>query len=80
MKVPRWYVVECLIWLGTGLPFQWLFTAFNGIPFFSMPDLPVGNGPSVGMWLFLMLLLYHPFLMAPLAVWQTWKRGREEEN
>ena len=72
MKIPRWYLVECLIWLGTGLPFQFLFTDFNGIPFFSMPDLPGGNGPSVGQWMFLMALLYHPALMAPVALWHSW--------
>ena len=78
MKVPRWYLVEWAIWLCTGLPFQWFYTAFNGLPFFSLPDAPGSNGPSVGLWLFAILFLYHPVLMAPVAFWQSWTRRAKD--
>ena len=74
MKIPRWYLVECLIWLVTGLPFQWFFTAFNGLPFLSTPDLPGPDGLSLGQWIFVTALLYHPAFMAPVALWQSWTR------
>ncbi|MBB5714164.1 hypothetical protein [Sphingomonas aerophila] len=71
MKVPRWYVWELAIWLVTGLPFQWFFTAFNGLSFFSLLDAPGPNGPSVPLWLFAVAFLYHPVLLAPAAIWSA---------
>lgn len=71
MKIPRWYVWQCALWLVTGLPFQWFFTAFNGLPFLSLPDSPGLGGPSLGEWILAMIFLYHPVLTAPLALWKT---------
>lgn len=71
MSIPPWYRTEALIWLFTGLPFQFFFTDFNGIPFLSLPDLPGPNGLSVGPWLLLIVFLYHPILMGPVAIWQS---------
>lgn len=67
MKIPRWFAAQCGIWLVTGLPFQWVFTSFNGLPFFSLPDPPGPNGPSLPAWVAVMIFLYHPVLSAPLA-------------
>lgn len=78
MKIPHWYIVQWAIWLCTGLPFQWLFTAFYGLPFFSLPGWPVAGGSSLGLWVFSILLLYHPFLMTPVALWQSWMRRAKE--
>ncbi len=72
MKVPRWYLVEWAIWLCTGLPFQWFFTAFSGLPFFSLPDAPGPDGSPLGLWILAILFLYHPLFLAPVALWQSW--------
>lgn len=77
MKIPRWHLWQWAIWVGTGLPFQWFFTAFNGLPFFTLPDAPGPNGPSVAGWVLGAIFLYHPLLLAPLALWQAWARRRE---
>lgn len=69
MKIPRWYVWQCAVWLVTGLPFQWFFTAFNGLSFFSLPDAPGPGGPSLPAWVLVMIFLYHPILSAPFAIW-----------
>lgn len=74
MKIPRWYLWQFLVWLVTGLPFQWFFTAFNGLSFFSLPDSPGPDGPPLSAWVLVMILLYHPILTAPIAVWSTVSR------
>lgn len=74
MKIPHWYRYECLFWLFTGLPFQWFFTAFNGLSFFSLPDAPGPDGSPLGLWMFAILFLYHPLFLAPMALWQAWAR------
>ena len=71
MTIPRWYRWQWVIWLFSGLPLQFLMTGFNGLPFFSLPDWPGGDGPSVIEWLFAVPILYHPFLSAPIAAWQS---------
>ena len=80
MKIPNWYRNGCLIWLVTGLPFQWFFTAFNGLSFFSLPDAPGPNGSPLGLWIFAILLLYHPLLLAPVALWQSWTRHTKVDS
>jgi hypothetical protein len=50
-------------------------TGFGGLPFFSLPDWPEGDGPSVIEWLLAVLILYHPFLSAPVAVWQSVRKA-----
>ena len=79
MMLPQWYLLELKVWLCTGLPLQWFFTAFNGLPFFSLPDAPGVNGPPVALWAVAILVLYHPILMAPLALWHGWMRRRDGE-
>ena len=74
MTIPRWYKILCLIWLFTGLPLQWFFTAFNGLSFFSLPDAPGPNGSPFGVWILGMLFIYHPIILAPIALWQSWTR------
>ena len=75
MKVPRWYLAECALWTVTGLPFQWLFTSFNGLPFFSLPDAPGPDGPSLPAWVLGLIVLYHPILSAPFAIWSAFSRA-----
>ena len=74
--VPRWYRWQLVIWLFSGLPFQWFFTDFNGLPFFSLPDRPGPSGPSTIPWLLAILFLYHPLLSAPIALWESARRNR----
>ena len=71
MTIPRWYRIECLVWLFTGLPLQWFFTAFNGLSFFSLPDAPGPNGSTFSVWIPAILFLYHPLFLAPVALWQS---------
>jgi len=81
MKLPRWYVWQVAIWSFTGLPFQWFFTAFNGLPFFTLPDAPGPNGPSLLEWVLVALFLYHPVLTAPVALWYLlFRQRRSAEN
>jgi len=84
VSIPRWYVWECAIWLVTGLPFQWFFTGFNGLSFFSMPDAPGSGGPSLAAWLLALTFLYHPALLAPVAIWSAFSRrkprGRKRDH
>ena len=80
MKLPRWYLAELAIWACTGLPFQWFFTAFNGLSFFSLPDPPGPDGLSLGAWLLAIIFLYHPLLLAPLALWMGRKRGQDTSS
>lgn len=75
MKVPRWYMAESAIWIVTGLPFQWFFTSFNGLAFFSLPDAPGPNGPSLPAWVLELVFIYHPVLSAPFAIWSTFSRA-----
>ncbi|TCT03870.1 hypothetical protein [Aquabacter spiritensis] len=76
MKIPPWYVGQWVVWLFTGLPLQWFFTAFNGLSFFTLPDLPGPDGVSRASWVVTGLLLYHPILSAPLALWLAWRRSK----
>jgi hypothetical protein len=76
MKIPRWYLWQFAAWLVTGLPFQWFFTAFNGLPFLSFPDAPGHNGPSLPEWVLAMIFLYHPILTAPVAVWSAFSHRK----
>lgn len=80
MKIPHWYLWQFVVWLVTGLPFQWVFTAFNGVSFFSLPDLPGTNGPSVPAWVLAMIFLYHPVLSAPVAVWSILTRCKRPKT
>ena len=80
MSIPRWYKIECLIWLFTGLPLQWFFTAFNGLSFFSLPDAPGPDGSPLGLWIFAILFLYHPLFLAPVALWQSSTRRVKVEE
>jgi hypothetical protein len=80
MKVPVWHAWQWGIWIFTGLPFQWLMTRFNGLPFFSLPDAPGPGGPSPVEWILVVLFLYHPFLTAPFAFALTVKRFRERNS
>lgn len=74
MVVPRWYQLSLKVWCCTGLPLQWFFTAFNGLPFFSLPDAPGPNWSPLPVWLVLIVVLYHPVLTAPVALWHSWSR------
>lgn len=69
MVVPRWYRITLVVWLCTGLPLQWFFTAFNGLPFLSLPDAPGADGPPVLVWVVSVIVLYHPALTTPVALW-----------
>ena len=79
MKLPRWYKVTCVIW-AVGAPSFWGFaTAFNGLPFFSLPQLA---GPSEGagwqMSLVVQLVIY-AILLAPITTlpFVFWTRFRD---
>ncbi|TCT06765.1 hypothetical protein [Aquabacter spiritensis] len=76
MKIPLWYIGQWVIWLFTGLPIQWFFTAFNGLSFLTLPDPPNPDGVSLASWGALLVFLYHPILSAPFAVWWAWRRSR----
>ena len=77
MSIPRWYRTECLVWLVTGLPLQFFFTAFNGLSFFTLPDLPGPNGShSAIFWLVLLVVLYHPVFMLPIAIWDGSRKAK----
>jgi hypothetical protein len=76
MRVPQWYLRQLVVWLFTGLPFQWFFTAFNGLSFFSLPDAPGPNGPSLVIWIFAIIFLYHPVLTIPVAIWSIFSRRK----
>jgi hypothetical protein len=76
MKIPRWYRWQFAVWLVTGLPFQWFFTAFNGLSFISLPDAPGPDGPSLPAWVLAMTFLYHPLLTAPIAVWSAFSHRK----
>ena len=80
MTVPRWYRIMLVVWLFTGLPLQWFFTAFNGLPFLSLPDAPGPDGPPILVWLVSMIVLYHPVLTAPVALWHGWARRRSDDR
>lgn len=77
-NIPRWYVWQCVIWLFTGLPFQWFFTAFNGLSFFTLPDVPAPAAGGVVHWLLALVFLYHPAMTAPIAFWRAWSRRRDQ--
>jgi hypothetical protein len=77
MKIPLWHIDQWVLWLFTGLPLQWFFTAFNGLPFFTLPDPPSPDGVSPASWVAMAIFLYHPILLAPLALWLGWRRARK---
>ena len=76
MRIPIWYKIECIVWLMTGLPFQFFFTDFNGLSFFSLPDSPGTDGPPVIVWLLSLIFLYHPFFTLPFAIWDGWRKTK----
>lgn len=75
-KIPIWHRWQWGVWLVTGLPFQWFMTAFNGLSFFSLPDPPGPNGSPLALWIGAVIFLYHPFFLAPLALWLAWKKSK----
>lgn len=78
MKIPRWHILQWVFWSFTGLPLQWFFTAFNGLPFLTLPDPPPFDGSAI-LWLFMAVILYHPFLLAPLALWRGWSSSKKSQ-
>ena len=81
MSFPRWFKTECLVWLVTGLPLQFFFTSFNGLSFFTLPDLPGPDGsPSVAAWLASLVVLYHPVFMLPVAIWDSSRKAKNAQN
>lgn len=73
MSFPRWYKIMLPIWAVLASAFWWFATSFNGLPFFSLPQLASsldGAGWQIGLAVQLILLaaLVAPLSLLPLAL------------
>ena len=79
---PYWYRRLLVFWLFTGPPLLVLSNFHNPDWFSILPSPPpFGEGlyPTVS-WTVMVLLIWHPLLLAPLALWSRARRHSKVEN
>jgi hypothetical protein len=63
---PRWYKLEWLGWLVTGLPLYLVVALYAG-RVWPIPD-PPSKDLGFAPWVLASLLIYHPFILLPVAL------------
>ena len=85
MSLPRWYMIMTLIWLFAAPAFWWFGTAFNGLPYFSLPMLASpdeGAGWQISLVLQFAIFgaLLAPITTLPLVLLQRGKHTNSDES
>ena len=78
----HWYRRLLIIWLFTGPPML-VLSNFQNPDWFSIlpgaPPLSEGTYPTVA-WTLIVLIIWHPLLLLPFALWPAIRRRKLEDN